>query len=208
VFHFISLYEYSCGIINLSITDKVLEEGVLDLETKESFGKTVLSSLQIIAFAFLLSWGLRSAVVEASVIPTGSMLPTIQLQDRVIVDKLLFKLSTLKRGDIIVFHPLKTVDSSGVNWIKRIIGLPGEKVEIKNGKVLINDLELTESYEMEKPDYTFGPIKVPHNSYFVLGDNRNNSLDSHKWGVLPSENIIGKASLRYWPLNQFGLLAK
>ncbi|HZK84918.1 MAG TPA: signal peptidase I [Desulfosporosinus sp.] len=178
------------------------------METKESFGKTVLSSLQIIAFAFFLSWGLRSAVVEASVIPTGSMLPTIQLQDRVIVDKLLYKLSILKRGDIIVFHPLKNVDSSGDNWIKRIIGLPGETVEIKDGKVFINDGELTESYEMEKPDYTFGPLIVPQNSYFVLGDNRNNSLDSHKWGVLPSENIIGKASLRYWPFNQFGFLAR
>lgn len=176
--------------------------------TKKSLGKTVLSYLQIIAFGFILSWGLRSAVAEASLIPTGSMLPTIQLQDRVIVDKLLFKLSTIKRGDIIVFHPLKDVNSGGDYWIKRIIGLPGEKVEVKDGKVFINDCELTESYTMEKPNYTFAPITVPENSYFVLGDNRNNSLDSHYWGVLPSENIIGKASLRYWPLDHFGFLAQ
>jgi len=148
------------------------------------------------------------SVVEASIIPTGSMLPTIQLQDRVIVDKLLFKLSEIKKGDIIVFNPLSEVDTSGVPWIKRIIGLPGEKVEIKGGKVIIDGTELNEPYEMEKPDYSFGPIVVLENSYFVLGDNRNNSLDSHYWGVLPAENIIGKASLRYWPLNRLGYLAR
>lgn len=178
------------------------------MSTKESFGRTILSYIEILVFSFILSWGLRSAVVQASIIPTGSMLPTIQLQDRVIVDKLLFKLSEIKRGDIIVFHPLREADSSGVPWIKRIIGLPGEKVEIKGGKVLINETELNEPYEMEKPDYSFGQIIVPENSYFVLGDNRNNSLDSHYWGVLPAKNIIGKASLRYWPLNRFGYLAR
>lgn len=178
------------------------------MSTKESFGRSILSYIEIVVFAFLLSWGLRSAVVQASIIPTGSMLPTIQLQDRVIVDKLLFKFSKIERGDIIVFHPLREVDSSGVPWIKRIIGLPGEKIEIKGGKVIINETELNEPYEMEKPNYCFGPIIVPENSYFVLGDNRNNSLDSHYWGVLPAENIIGKASLRYWPINRFGYLAR
>ncbi|TGE36139.1 signal peptidase I [Desulfosporosinus fructosivorans] len=178
------------------------------MSTKTNFGRTILSYLEIVLFALILSWGLRSVVVEASVIPTPSMLPTIQLQDRVIVDKLLFKLSEIERGDIIVFHPLREVDESGVPWIKRIIALPGEKVEIKGGIVIINGTELSEPYELEKPDYTFEEIIVPENSYFVLGDNRNNSNDSHKWGVLPAENIIGKASLRYWPLNRFGYLAR
>lgn len=178
------------------------------MSTKESFGRTILNYIEIVVFAFILSWGLRSAVVEASIVPTGSMLPTIQLQDRVIVDKLLFKLSEIKRGDIIVFHPLREVDSSGDPWIKRIIGLPGETVEIKDGKVVINGTELSEPYELEKPDYSFKRITVPENSYFVLGDNRNNSLDSHYWGVLPAENIIGKTSLRYWPLDRFGYLAR
>jgi len=178
------------------------------VSTKESLGRTILGYLEIVVFAFILSWGLRSVVVEASVIPTPSMLPTIQLQDRVIVDKLLFKLSEIERGDIIVFHPLREVDDSGVPWIKRIIGLPGEKVEIKGGKVIINGIELDEPYELEKPDYSIKQIIVPENSYFVLGDNRNNSNDSHRWGALPAENIIGKASLRYWPLDRFGYLAK
>ena len=178
------------------------------MSTKESFGRTVLGYVEIVVFAFILSWGLRSTVVQATVIPTPSMMPTIQLQDRVMVDKIVFKLSEIHRGDIIVFHPLTDVDSSGTDWIKRVIGLPGETVEIKSGKVYINDCELTESYEMEKPNYIYGPIIVPENSYFVLGDNQNNSLDSHYWGVLPKENIVGKALFRYWPLERFGYLAK
>ena len=178
------------------------------MSTKESFGRTVLAYIEIVVFAFVLSWGLRSTVVEARVIPTPSMLPTIQLQDRVVVDKIAFKFSEIDRGDIIVFRPPSDVDSSGTDWIKRVIGLPGETVEIKAGKVFINDCELTESYEMEKPNYIYGPIIVPENSYFVLGDNRNNSLDSHFWGVLPKENIVGKALFRYWPIESFGYLAK
>lgn len=178
------------------------------MPTRSSFGKAIISCIEIVLFAFVLSWGLRSLVVEASVIPTGSMLPTIQLQDRVIVDKLLFKLSEIQRGDIIVFQPLREVDPSGDPWIKRIIGLPGEKVEIKGGNVLINGVELSEPYELEKPEYNFEEIIVPENSYFVLGDNRNNSNDSHEWGVLPAENIIGKASLRYYPFDRFGYLAR
>lgn len=178
------------------------------MSTKKSIVRTVLDYIEIVVFAFVLSWGLRSTVVEASVIPTPSMLPTIQLQDRVVVDKIAFKFSEINRGDIIVFRPPSDVDSSGTDWIKRVIGLPGETVEIKNGKVFINGSELTEAYEMEKPNYTYGPIIVPENSYFVLGDNRNNSLDSHYWGVLPKDNIVGKALIKIWPLKSFGYLAK
>lgn len=168
----------------------------------------VIETLEIFIFAFVLSWGLRSTVVEAMTIPTGSMLPTIQLQDRVVVDKLFYKFSEINRGDIIVFHPLKSVDSSGDLWIKRVIGLPGDTVQIKDGKVFINGEALTEPYEMAKPDYSYGPSLVPKDSYFVLGDNRNDSLDSHMWGVLPAKNVVGKAMFKYWPLNEFGLLAK
>ncbi|WP_434510933.1 signal peptidase I [Desulfitobacterium sp. AusDCA] len=178
------------------------------MSTKKSIGRTVLDYIEIIVFALVLSWGLRSTVVEASVIPTPSMLPTIQLQDRVVVDKIAFKFSNINRGDIIVFRPPSEVDSSGTDWIKRVIGLPGETVEIKNGKVFINGSELSELYEMEKPNYTYGPTIVPENSYFVLGDNRNQSLDSHYWGALPKDNIVGRALIRIWPLKNFGYLAK
>ncbi|TGE32245.1 signal peptidase I [Desulfosporosinus sp. Sb-LF] len=178
------------------------------MDSARSTKKLLFETLGIIIFSITLSWGLRSSVVEAITVPTGSMLPTIQLQDRLVVDKLYYKLSEIKRGDIIVFHPLTNVDSSGDLWIKRIIGLPGDKVEIKDGKVFINDNALIESYEMTQPDYTYGPVVIPKDSYFVLGDNRNNSLDSHYWGVLPAKNVEGRALFRYWPLKHFGLLAK
>lgn len=81
-------------------------------------------------------------------------------------------------------------------------------MEIKDGKVFINDNELTESYEMAQPNYTYGPFTIPKESYFVLGDNRNDSVDSHYWGVLPEKNIVGRALFRYWPLKNSGSLAK
>lgn len=174
----------------------------------QSTKRFLVETLEVLIFAFILSWGLRSTVVEAITIPTGSMLPTIQLQDRLVVDKLSYKLSGINRGDVIVFHPLTKVDASGDLWIKRVIALQGDRVEIKDGKVFINDHALTESYEMAKPNYTYGPLVIPKDSYFVLGDNRNDSLDSHYWGVLPAENVVGRALFRYWPVEQFGLLAK
>lgn len=178
------------------------------MDNRRSIKRIIFETLQIIIFAFLLSWGLRSSIVEAATIPTGSMLPTIQLQDRVVVDKIFYKASGINRGDIIVFHPLESVDSSGDLWIKRVIGLPGDTVEVKDGKVFVNGQALTEPYEMAKPDYTLSPLLIPNDSYFLLGDNRNESYDSHSWGVLPAKNVVGRAVLRYWPLKEFGLLAK
>ncbi len=168
----------------------------------------LLEALKILIFALVLSWGLRSTVVEAAYIPTPSMLPTIQLMDRVVIDKLYYKFSGIQRGDIIVFHPPKKVDSSGDYWIKRVIALPGDQVLIKDGKVFVNDRQLSEPYEPEEPNYTYGPLVIPKDSYFLLGDNRNNSLDSHYWGVLPAKDIVGRALFRYWPLQRFGTLAK
>ena len=168
--------------------------------------KFIIEILEVIIFAAVFSWGLRSTVVEAVTIPSGSMLPTIQLQDRLIVDEVSYKLTGIERGDIVIFHPLTTVDASGDLWVKRVIGLPGDTVQVKDGKVYINDQALTEPYELDKPDYTYGAIVVPQDSYFVLGDNRNDSLDSHYWGVLPAKNIVGRALFRYWPLNHFGSL--
>lgn len=175
---------------------------------RKKTGRLILDVLQVIVFSFVFSWGLKAAVADARVVPTGSMLPTIQLQDRLVVDKISYKFSDVKRGDVIVFRPPSNIDQSGMDWVKRVIGLPGEKVEIREGKVFINEKELTEPYELEKSNYTYGPIVVPEGSYFVLGDNRNNSRDSHKWGVLSSQNIVGKVFVRYWTLDSLGSLAK
>jgi len=91
-------------------------------------------------------------------------------------------------------------------FIKRIIGLPGDEVMVKNGKVIVNNEMLKENYIKEKPDYNFGPVTVPENQYLVLGDNRNNSYDSHYWGFVPREKFIGRASLHFWPPQRVGLI--
>lgn len=182
--------------------------GGTDMLDNKRAGRFIVDVLQVLFFSFVFLWGLRATVVDARVVPTPSMLPTIQLQDRLVVEKISYKFSDVKRGDVVVFRPPSNVDQSGNDWVKRVIGLPGEKIEIKDGKVFINEKELTELYELERPNYTFGPIVVPEGSFFVLGDNRNNSYDSHYWGVLSNQNIIGKVLIRYWPINRIGQLAE
>jgi signal peptidase I len=109
-----------------------------------------------------------------------------------------------QRGDVIVLR--FPGDSERPPLIKRVIGEPGDTVEIKNGTVYINGGPLDEPYIMSKPTYTYGPAEVPPHQYFVLGDNRDNSYDSHSWGFLPEENIIGQAWLSYWPKSDWGLV--
>jgi signal peptidase I len=116
-------------------------------------------------------------------------------------DRYLFRAP--QRGDVVVFRFPGNPDR---DFIKRIIGEPGDTVEIKNGTVYIDGGALDEPYITSKPTYTYGPAEVPPKQYFVLGDNRNNSYDSHVWGFLPEENIIGQAWLSYWPKDDWGLV--
>jgi len=117
-----------------------------------------------------------------------------------------------RRGDVIVFRaPDSTPGAPERDFIKRVIGLPGDSVEVKGCTVFVNGEALNENYILDAPAYTYpldgsGPVTVPEGQYFVLGDNRNNSSDSHSWGMLPKENIIGQAWVIYWPFGHFGLL--
>jgi signal peptidase I len=105
----------------------------------------------------------------------------------------------------VVFNPTDELKKQYKDaFIKRIIGLPGETVEVKNGSVLINGQPLPEKYIAERPEYNWGPGTVPEGQYLVLGDNRNNSYDSHYWGFVPRENIIGRATVRFWPPDRVG----
>ncbi|HWQ72943.1 MAG TPA: signal peptidase I [Desulfitobacteriaceae bacterium] len=171
-------------------------------------GKLVWEIIKIVAIAFILSWILRKYVIEARVIPTGSMLPTIQLEDRVIIDKFFFKyFDQIREGDIIVFRPPPKAHATD-DFIKRVIGLPGDTIEIKNHIVFVNGTALKEPYLQEQPNEDFTLITVPENSLFVMGDNRNNSADSREWGFLPVENVSGRTLFRYWPVNHIGTLAR
>ena len=162
--------------------------------------------LKTIALSAFLAFGIRTFVAEARYIPSGSMLPTLQVNDRLIVDKLGYHFKSPQRGDIVVFSPTQKLEELKFHdaFIKRVIGLPGEKVEVKNNRVYINDQPLGENYTAEAPQYNWGPQVVPDGQYLVLGDNRNNSYDSHYWGFVPRDKIIGRAVVRFWPMNRVG----
>lgn len=166
-------------------------------------------SLQTLALSIFLALGIRTFVAEARYIPTGSMEPTLEINDRLFIEKVSYHFTLPERGDIVVFWPPDSLLREGERreaFIKRVIGLPGDVVEITNGTVFINDAPLQEDYIKASPNYIWGPREVPENSYLVLGDNRNNSSDSHVWGFVPQENIIGKAVVRFWPPNRVGEL--
>ncbi len=180
--------------------------------------------LKTLGLSAILAFGIRTFVAEARYIPSRSMVPTLQVDDRLIIDKVGYHFREPQRGDIVVFMPPDDAavvcttsprspangNSNNTNkdaYIKRIVALPGETVEVRQGKVLINGQALQEDYLQEVPDYEYGPRVVAENSYLVLGDNRNNSCDSHYWGFVPRENIIGRAVVRFWPLNRVGGIA-
>jgi signal peptidase I len=156
--------------------------------------------ISIVVIAFVLAMILRTFVIEGRIIPSGSMLPTLQLQDRVMVNKFIYYFKEPQRGDVIVFDPPEVLHSDKP-FIKRLIGLPGETVEVKNGKVYINGKALKEPYLAEPMNYEYGPVVVPKGCLFMMGDNRNHSFDSHLWNAwLTEDRVMGKAFVIYWPI--------
>lgn len=165
-----------------------------------------IEGLKTIALSAVLAFGIRTFVAEARYIPSGSMLPTLQINDRLIIDKVSYHFVEPHRGDIVVFSPTDALRAQNFKdaFIKRIIGLPGDTVQVADGKVYVNGEALSENYLQDYPNYQWGPEVIPADQYLVLGDNRNNSFDSHLWGFVPRENIIGRAVVRFWPLNRMG----
>lgn len=164
--------------------------------------------LSIVITAFILAMILRTFVIEGREIPSGSMLPTLQIDDRVMVNKFIYHFKEPVRGDVVIFDPPEVLNSDKY-FIKRVIGLPGETVEMKDGKVFINERALKEPYLPESLNYRFGPVVVPNDSLLVLGDNRNNSYDSHLWNAwLTRDRIKGKAFMLYWPINHVKLMER
>ena len=148
-----------------------------------------------------------------------SMLPTLDDGQFVLISRLTYKLGEPRRGDIIVFRPpmypeesilrrllgIPNIGDNYEDYIKRVIGVPGDTVKVENGTVFINNIALLEPYIAAAPLYS-GEWTVPEGSLFVLGDNRNNSSDSHAWGLLPQDNILGKALAIYWPFTDWMVL--
>ena len=168
----------------------------------DSWKRFFLDILETVILAVVLYFGINA--ISARVRVDGlSMNPTLQNGENILVSKLSYKIGTPARGDIIVFsYP---ADQSQ-DLIKRVIGLPGETVTVRNNEVLINGVKLDEPYIAQEPIYS-GEWTVPGGQLFVLGDNRNDSKDSHQWNYLPMQNVIGKALLIYWPPPEWQLIS-
>ena len=169
---------------------------------------TLVEIIKTLVTAVILAFGIRTFVAEARYIPSSSMEPTLQINDRLIIEKITYRFNSPERGDIVVFNPTEALKEKNFNdaFIKRIIGVPGDMVQVKQGQVYLNGELIEEDYISEAPAYEYGPVTVPENQYLVLGDNRNNSYDSHYWGFVPKEKLIGKAFVRFWPLPRLGIL--
>jgi len=164
--------------------------------------------VETIIVALVLALIIRTFVVQVFFIPTGSMEPTLEVDDRIIVSKFFYKLKGPERFDIAVFrYPHNKPDEPKRDLIKRIIGLPGETIEARKGIVFINGKELSEEHTMRRDISDFGPVKIPGDAYFMMGDNRMNSSDSRVWGYLPKKYLIGPAFIRIWPLSRLGFLS-
>jgi len=167
-------------------------------------------NLTLIAIALSLAILIRTFIAEPRYIPSDSMLPTLHTGDRLVVEKVSYRLHYPITGDIIVFQPPAELQRRGYPkdqaFIKRVIGQPGEVINITDGKVYLNGRPLSEDYIAEPPNQPFPPVKVPEEEFFVMGYNRNDSNDSRYWGFLPRKNIIGRAAFRFWPLDRIGFI--
>ncbi len=181
-------------------------EEILDPEgslppSKSGVVRFFVDILETVLLSVLLFLGINALTARVRV-DGQSMLPTFDSGEFIIVSKITYKLGEPEHGDIVVFHLPRDPDQ---DYIKRVIGLPGDVVSIHDGKVFLNDDELDEPYLNAPTNYT-GDWAIAENSLFVLGDNRNNSSDSHSWGPVPMEYVIGKAVFVYWPVSSFGVI--
>ena len=183
-----------------------------EAEGRTSLKKELLSWLKIILIAVAIAFVVTQFIIINAVVPSGSMEPTIMTGSRMVGFRLEYIFAKPKRGDIVIFkYPL---DESTL-FVKRLIGLPGETVEIKDGVTYIDGVLLEEDYLAETPySMDFGPYEVPEGCYFVMGDNRNHSNDARYWTMadgtpvnyISEKAILGKALFVYWPLGKVGTL--
>jgi signal peptidase I len=179
----------------------------------DAYGGEILESLLcawVIIFLFV-----KPFLFEQFSIPSGSMIPTLNIGDRIAVNKYVYRLESPKRGDIIVFKSPPAASKDEADFVKRLVGLPGDVVDLRDGRVYINGKPLPEPYlneinSTEPEDWSRTalefPLRIPDDRYLVMGDNRRDSFDSRGWGLVEPVRIKGKAVLKLWPFNNFGLL--
>ena len=183
--------------------EKNLEEQ--QQQPAQSVWKEIWDYAKIILVVFVIAFLLGHFVYINARVPSGSMEQTIMTGDRVFGNRLAYKNKEPERFDIVIF---KYPDDPSQLFVKRVIGLPGETVNIVDGKVYINNSEepLDDSFCPETPEGSFGPYTVPEDCYFMLGDNRNHSMDSRYWTntFVEKDAIEAQVAVRYWPLNKMG----
>lgn len=181
------------------------EQPVIDIdeqpEKKSKLRSFLLEILQTLLLALIFYFIIDSFFPRVRV-ENISMKPTLQPGELLLVNKLAYKIGNPQHGDVIVFH---YPGNPAEDYIKRLIGLPGDEVKVEGGMVYVNGQPLDEPYISAPPSYR-GTWEVPEDSFFVLGDNRNQSSDSHSWGFVPLENVVGKALIVYWPIDQIKTL--
>ena len=168
--------------------------------------RAILEWLAVIIGALLAALLIKTFLFQAFYIPSSSMEPTLNIGDRVLVNKLSYEFGDLERGDVVVFHKPEALPESDIDeFIKRVIGLPGDVVEARDGVLFVNGVALEETY-LPGGTFTAGLPEtiVPPDSVFVLGDNRGNSTDSRVFGAIPIDTIVGQAFVRVWPLSAIG----
>jgi signal peptidase I len=175
-------------------------------KSPKSRRRAIIEWAVIVVVALVVSLVIRTFVFETYFVPSGSMIPTLQIGDRIIVDKLSVDFGTIHTGDIVVFKAPADVAAdcgdSVADLVKRVIGLPGETLTSKGNTIYINGKALKENWPHTEPFGTaIKKITLPKNQYFMIGDNHAPSCDSRVWGTVPRSAIIGKVFLRVWPLS-------
>lgn len=155
--------------------------------------------LETVISAGIIAFIIITFIGQVTVVRGASMEPTLHDNERLVANKISYRFETPERGEIIIFKPPLEIKR---NYIKRIIGVPGDKIEITKGEIYLNDKKLEEPYVKNRSHEDMPPTIVPDNSFFVLGDNRPNSSDSRYWGFVPRKNVVGRAWVVFWPLNR------
>jgi signal peptidase I len=181
---------------------------IVSRRPERSAARHAIEWIAIVVGAIVLALVARAFFVQAFYIPSASMEPTLKIRDRVLVNKLSYRLHDVHRGDIIVFKaPEGEATATIKDLIKRVVALPGEKVEGHDGHVFVDEKQLKERYlppGLQTPP--FPPTVVPPESYWVMGDNRPDSKDSRFFKSIKKSGIVGRAFVRFWPVRSFGFL--
>jgi signal peptidase I len=188
-------------LLDVTSSEGIDENTALQQEPPGRTKRMIIDTLQTIVLALIFYFAIDTFIGRVQVLNV-SMLPTLHEGQFLLVNRFAYKQGNFERGDIIIFHNPTNPEE---DYIKRLVGIPGDVIDIENGVVRVNSELLEEPYISEPPQYA-GEWTVPDGYLFVLGDNRNSSYDSHSWGYLPQENVIGKAIVIYWPPKEIQII--